>query len=177
MPPGTVAIIDDQTFAALLQRSTPKLRAFVRRLTGNGADTDDVLQESLARAWRLRHNFDPRLDVQKDGSAWLQRLAFRVFCDHRTRGQRQPAASDDVRTHPAPEAPCRTELRDEVCHRLSALPEIERTLLLGFHSSELSLRELSERHGLPINTVKSHLHRARQRLHRDTPETPCEGNS
>ena len=171
MPPGTVASIDDQTFTALLQRATPQLQGFVRRLCGAGAhaDADDVLQEALARAWRHRASFDPGLDRQLPDShlvgAWLQRLAFRVFCDFRSRKTRQPCTTDEVHREAAPARPCQTELRDEVRHRLGGLPEIERALLLGFHRDDLSLRELAELHRLPVNTVKSHLHRARRRLH------------
>lgn len=171
MPSGTVTTIDDATFTALLQRATPQLQSFVRRLCGTGAhaDADDVVQEALARAWRHRTSFDPGLDRQLPGShlggAWLQRLAFRVFCDYRSHKKRQPCASDEVHREAAPAKPCQTELRDEVAHRLGGLPEIERALLLGFHRDELSLRELADRHNLPVNTIKSHLHRARQRLH------------
>lgn len=168
MPSGTVATIDDPTFTALLQRSTPKLHDFVRRLVGQNADADDVLQEALARAWRLRGSFDTNRGSAGSGDdrarAWLNRIAFRVFCDLRDQKKRQPGGIDQVDLHPAQRTPCTTELRDEVSYRLQGLPEIERILLLGFHQNELSLRELATRHGLPVNTVKSHLHRARQRL-------------
>lgn len=170
MPSGTVAPIDDANFTALLQLATPKLHSFVRRLVGNAADAEDVLQEALGRAWRLRHSFDANRDRNNGAKAWLQRIAFRVFCDLRNQRQRLPSDSDSIHHHPAPDAPCPTELRDEVAHRLQALPEIERNLLLGFHSRELSLRELAAQHNLPINTVKSHLHRARQRLHSARPK-------
>jgi RNA polymerase sigma-70 factor (ECF subfamily) len=87
-----------------------------------------------------------------------------VVCDHRARGRRQPPTSDALQAAPAPSVPCPTELRDELRHRLAALPDVERLLLLGFHRDELSLKQLADRHQLPVNTVKSHLHRARRRL-------------
>jgi len=62
---------------------------------------------------------------------------------------------------------CSLELRDEVRHRLAACSPLERELLLGFHAHGQSLRDLAARHGLPLNTVKSHLHRARTRLQRE----------
>ena len=89
MPSGTLAIINDPTFTAMLEQATPHLRTFARRLCGNAADADDVLQESLAKAWRHRQSFQPErdsnLDADQPGRAWLQRLTFRVFCDFRTR--------------------------------------------------------------------------------------------
>jgi len=148
-------------FAALLQQHRERLLGFLRRLCGANADAEDVLQETLAKVWRLRVSFDP------DGNAegWLLQAAFRAFCDHRARRRRAvPGSATEPDALPAPSAPCPVELRDEVARSLAALPAIERDLLLGFHRDGLSLRELAERHALPVNTVKSHLHRARQRL-------------
>ena len=148
-------------FAALLQQHRERLLGFLRRLCGADADAEDVLQETLAKVWRLRASFDP------DGNAegWLLQAAFRTFCDHRARRRRMvPGSATEPDALPAPSAPCAVELRDEVVRTLAALPAIERDLLLGFHRDGLSLRELAERHALPVNTVKSHLHRARQRL-------------
>lgn len=152
-------------FAALLQQHHERLLGFLRRLCGADADAEDVLQETLAKVWRLRASFDP------DGNAegWLLQAAFRTFCDHRARRRRAvPGSVNGSATEPdalpAPSAPCPVELRDEVVRTLAALPPIERELLLGFHRDGLSLRELAERHALPVNTVKSHLHRSRARL-------------
>jgi len=148
-------------FAALLQQHRERLLGFLRRLCGAKADAEDVLQETLAKVWRLRASFDP------DGNAegWLLQAAFRTFCDQRARRRRAvPGSATEPDALPAPSAPCPVELRDEVVRTLAALPAIERELVLGFHRDGLSLRELAERHALPVNTVKSHLHRARARL-------------
>lgn len=205
MPPtGATPALDDQRFTALIEQAAPKLRSFAQRLCGDGTDADDVLQEALAKAWRLRASFDagrtrpigqasatqsvgrqdaepqdaepqgveprssePRsVDLHARAAAWLQRIVFTTFCDLRATRRRQPASSgDDLQSRPAPAATCRTELRDELKHTLTRLPEMERTLLLAFHRDGLSVRELAQHHELPLNTVKSHLHRARRRLH------------
>ena len=146
---------DEVAFAALLQQQRPRLLAFLRRLCG--PEAEDVLQETLAKVWRLRAGFDPA----RNGDAWLLQAAFRTFCDQRARLAGADLLDADAA---APEVPCAVELRDEVRHRLAALAPIERELLLGFHAHGLSLRELAARHGLNPNTVKSHLHRARLRL-------------
>ncbi len=149
---------DDAAFAAFLQAQHARLLQFLRRLCGT--DAEDVLQETLAKVWRLRHGFD----AAQNGEAWLLQAAFRTFCDHRARGRRAPPTLSADADPPAPAHACPIELRDEVSRCLRGLPPIERDLLLGFHAHGLSLRELAERHHLPLNTVKSHLHRARQRL-------------
>lgn len=164
MPTGTEPETDaDAHFAAFLARSEPALRGFLRRLCGSETDADDVHQETLAKVWRLRSGFDPA----GNGTAWLLQAAFRCFCDHRARRARRRPHGDGVDALAAPPEPCAAELRDEVERRLAPLSPLERALLLGFHAHGRSLKDLAGEHGLPLNTVKSHLHRARRRLQED----------
>ena len=159
MPASPVQPTTDEAFAAFLQQALPELRTFVRRLCRDAADADDIVQEALAKVWRLRSGFD----ATKNGRAWLQQAAFRCFCDHRRRRAAAPPAIDAATVPAAPTADAH-ELADELQQRLQRVTELERALLLGFHRDGRSLRELADRHGLPVNTVKSHLHRARLRL-------------
>lgn len=162
--PGPAA---DAAFAELLQAQQARLMALLRRLSPH--DADDLLQEALARAWRYRQ----RCDLQHNPAGWLLQTAFRTFLDHRQR-QRHIVAADDASVQAAGrQPPCAAELRDELERSLRPLLPIERALLLGFHKEQLSLQQLAQRHALPLNTVKSHLHRARQRLqHRDAESRP-----
>lgn len=159
--------IDDAAFARLLHEQRPRLLARLRRLCG--ADAEDVVQETLAKVWRLRESFDPQRGVD----SWFVRAAIHTWCDHRARQRRMPtpAATCEPTAPPLPDG---LELREEVARCLRGLPAIERDLLVGFHAHGLSLRELAERHRLPVNTVKSHLHRARTRLaaHREDTHGP-----
>ena len=159
MPAAAVQQPTDTLFAAFLQQQIPELRVFVRRLCREPADVDDILQETLAKVWRLRGGFD----ATQNGRAWLQRAAFRCFCDHRRRRDAAPEPLDAAAT-PAVARADAHELADELQHRLQRVTALERALLLGFHRDGHSLRELADRHGLPVNTVKSQLHRARLRL-------------
>lgn len=154
----------DADFAAFLAANEMIVRQLLRRLCGSAADADDVLQETLAKVWRLRDSFDPT----GNGTAWLLQAAFRCFCDHRRRQQQHPGTATIGDTIPAPPQACVSELRDEVQYRLLPLSPIERALLLGFHAQGLSLQELAREHCMPVNTVKSHLHRARRRLQEGT---------
>ena len=165
MPLSVQAPIDDATFTTFLQTSMPGVRLFLRRQCGREADADDVLQETLAKVWRLRASFD----AGQNGDAWLLQAAFRCFCDFRRRRSKVPATADDGLASLAQRPPCTAELRDELDHRLVTLLPLERALLLGFHQEGHSLKELAALHGMPLNTVKSHLHRARLRLNQDTP--------
>lgn len=149
----------DPTVRALLQDAAPALLQFARRLCGQPADAADIVQETLARAWRLRASFDPA----GNGAAWLRTIAFRVHCDQRAQRQRQPTLPEPD-GHPARADGDRVALRDELQHSLKSLTGIERAVLLGFHRDGHSLERLAQQHAMPVNTVKSHLHRARRRL-------------
>lgn len=170
MPPAVMHPIDDATFTAFLTKGMPAVRQLLLRLCGRAADADDLLQETCAKVWRLRGSFD----ASKDGEAWLMRAAFRCSCDHRRRYARSGTAGDGASaglgaTVAAPSGPCPTELRDELQHRLQGLEPLARALLIGFHAEGRSLQELARLHALPVNTVKSHLHRARLRLQQEQP--------
>jgi len=163
MPVGTVPpTVDDATFAAFLQHHEGAIRGLLRRLCTSAADVDDILQDTLTKVWRLRASFDPR----QNGGAWLQQAAFRSFCDHRRRERQKPPTHGCDDAIAAPDVPLAIDGRDEIRHRLNALSPIERTLVVEFHAHGRSLRDLAAAHALSINTVKSHLHRARRKLQR-----------
>jgi RNA polymerase sigma-70 factor (ECF subfamily) len=150
--------LDDAAFAALLEQHRARVLHFLARLCASEAE--DLLQETLTKVWRLRHAFSP----DGNAEAWLLQAAFRTFCDHRARCARRPVGDGSVEGLEAPQRPCAIELRDEVEVRLQGMPPLQRELLTGFHRDGATLEELAARHGLPLNTVKSHLHRARARL-------------
>lgn len=164
MPSAVMTPTDDATFTAFLTKALPAVRQFLLRLCGRDADADDLLQETCAKVWRHRASFD----ASRNGEAWLLQAAFRCFCDQRRRRRPTPTAGTGD-TSAAPTVPCATELRDELQHRLQGLEPLARALLIGFHAEGRSLQELATHHGLPVNTVKSHLHRARLRLQQERP--------
>ncbi len=161
MSPGTLQrTVDDAEFAAFLQSAEPAARQFLRRLCASVADADDVLQETMAKVWRLRASFDGR----QNGEAWLLQAAFRCFCDQRRGQQRQPRPAADLMLGLTTRPPCLAELRDELEQRLAVLEPSARALLLAFHRDGRTVQQLAVAHDLPVNTVKSMLHRARLRL-------------
>jgi RNA polymerase sigma-70 factor, ECF subfamily len=161
-PPMARVMTDSRTgdpaFSAFLAASRPRALAFLRRLCG--AEAEDVLQETFVKVWRYRAQWDP----QRNPQAWLLQAAFRSFLDARRRRQQQPVCAEDIVRSAGSETACPAETREEIARSLSRLQPVERELLLGFHAEGHSLQELAQLHCLPLNTVKSHLHRARRRL-------------
>jgi RNA polymerase sigma-70 factor (ECF subfamily) len=150
--------VDDAAFAAFLAAHRERVLAFLRRLGGHEAE--DLLQETLAKVWRHRCRLDPAANPR----AWLLRAAFRTFLDQRRRRRRGPEAAEEVVRAAPDRRPCPVEIRDEIERGLLRLLPLERTLLLAFHAEGRTLRELAAAHHLPLNTIKSHLHRARRKL-------------
>jgi RNA polymerase sigma-70 factor (ECF subfamily) len=147
----------------LLLRERSRVRAFLARLAGGrrvgGADVEDLCQETWLRAWRSRASLDGRPPLH-----WLLKTAFRVFLDHRARTLRE---HERTAAAPAPEPAAPEADRASVLdleQALAALAPLERRILTGFHRDGRSIDELARELGIPRNTVKSHLHRARQRL-------------
>ena len=174
MPPAVpVPTPTEAALRQLLERGEARLRGFVGKLCrGAGTvgehrrcDPDDVVQDTMARAWRYRESLDPG----QDGVPWLLRIAFRVYLDHAGKppgpvllgdidgGDLEPECS-------APSGARSTEGQDEVAALVRELKPIEQAVLLGFHRDGKSLQELAAQHGLGVNTIKSHLHRARLQL-------------
>ncbi len=151
-PPG-------DAFTADLLALAPRLRAFLRRLSV--VDVDDLAQETWARAWRSRASYRRE---HGDLAAWLMRIAFRTYLDHRARRRPEPLADADV-IGGLP-ADVVTALRDEVDAALRCLSPIERDVVLRFHRDRTPVAEIAVALRMPEGTIKSHLHRARQRLAR-----------
>ena len=86
---------DLRAFGELVDAHQPSVRAFLRRLTGNAADADDVAQEAFARTWEVLHRFDGastlRTFIRGVGENFKQRQRYRVWLlAARTRSRPQP---------------------------------------------------------------------------------------
>ncbi|MCA8952232.1 MAG: sigma-70 family RNA polymerase sigma factor [Planctomycetes bacterium] len=154
------AAAHDDSMGRLLTGAEPRLRAFLAKLAP--ADVDDALQETMVRAWRSRHTYDPAVGALEP---WLLRIAFRAFLDLRQRRDGSAGAGETSEMPASIADPTRTaELREQMQVLLACLPEIERDVLLRFHRDGESIAAIARWLGLPIGTVKSHLHRARNRI-------------
>ena len=138
-------------------------------LTRNRADAEDVVQETLLRAYRAIDRFDGRYP-----RAWLLTI-LRNANRNRVRRRRPELLRDpdegpdllEAGTDPdeGPEAQVLADVLDaEVAEALDALPERFRTVVDLVDVDGLSYAEAAEALGIPVGTVMSRLHRARKRL-------------
>jgi RNA polymerase sigma-70 factor, ECF subfamily len=140
----------------------PHLRRYARGLSSQREHADDLVQDTLERAWSKYALWQQRGEVR----AWMFGIMHNLFID-RVRSQRsrpEDSAGDNL-----PEVPDRTtplerlEVRD-LDRVLQRLPPDLREVLLLVGVEAMSYQEVATVLGVPIGTVMSRLSRARERL-------------
>jgi len=145
------------------------------RLVRNPQEANDLLQETMLRAYRFFHQFTPGTNCR----AWLLAILFNnLRTGYRRTAREQPAASTDDFEHrveaqslrgdqeqKTPELLVATARMDPVVEAaLQSLPEEFRTAVLLVDIEELNYQEVSQVLDVPIGTVKSRVSRARAAL-------------
>jgi RNA polymerase sigma-70 factor, ECF subfamily len=128
-------------------------------LLGNAAAADDVTQDAFVRAFRFMHRY--RGDSKF--STWLFSIARNCALDEVRRHQRRRKIAELVEAQPD-RAPERTDLGIEVREAVQALPLELREPLVMIDILGQTYAEVAESLGMPVGTVKSRVHRARDSL-------------
>jgi RNA polymerase sigma-70 factor, ECF subfamily len=148
-------------FSELVVLTEPRIRRLLGRLTCQGADLDDLLQETYLRAWRSL----PGFRGESRFSTWLFRIATNVASSWRQSRRNVATLTDDlgVSLRSPPELG-EVPLMEAYERALSGLsPELRAVFIL--HETEgMSYRDVAETLGCPIGTVMSRLHRARLKI-------------
>ncbi len=147
--------------AALL----PRLRRFALSITGNAADADDLVQDTVERALRHLHRWEPgtRLD------SWMFRIAQNRFLDGRRAARRRRAvmvdsdAVADAGFDGARDAEARLTWQ-QTCTAMAALPAEQRSAIALVLIDGMSYRDAADVLQVPIGTLTSRLARARDAL-------------
>lgn len=152
---------DMRAFAALIDRAQPLVRAFLRRLTGNAADADDLAQEAFARTAAVLDRIRPDARF----SAFVCGVAYKLWLQARRAGRsrekRERAYSDLYDEAPAPkDAPLQRAVR-QAMQTLSPEQQAALSLCIG---ADFTHQEAAEALNLPLGTVKSHVSRGLARL-------------
>ena len=129
---------------------------------GRESEAEDVAQEAFVRAYRALPGFrgESRL------STWVHRLAFNLAVDHRRAAGRRPIGAAGSGGGVGEEAMARLPARDPGSdpYRASRDAERRRAVLHLHYWLGCTVREIGDLLDLPPGTVKSHLHRGRERL-------------
>jgi RNA polymerase sigma-70 factor (ECF subfamily) len=135
------------------------LYAYCRRLTGNGFDAEDLVQESLARAFSQAAQAHSPIDNPR---AWLFRVATNAYVDSYRRRLPVPVEAVEL-AEPTRADP--VEVRDALGELVTLLPPQERAAIALKDLFGFSLTEIAETLRTTTGAVKAALHRGRTRLH------------
>lgn len=152
---------------AIIDRDRKKVLHVILTALGSASDTEDIAQDVFIRTWqRLQQGHT----IEDTPSAWVMRVTINCIRDKmRTAWNRRVILQpEDTRTGAVPSA--EQEALDRtpslVVAAIHQLPANQRDVVLLFYVADQSIQAISVALGLPENTVKSRLHRGRQRLAR-----------
>jgi RNA polymerase sigma-70 factor, ECF subfamily len=140
----------------------PALRAFAWSISRNGSDADDLVQDTLIKAWRHRERFEPGTNLR----AWLFTILRNTYYTTMVRRRREVRDEDDQHANSLSSAPTQ-EWRLAILALQSALeqlPEEHREAIVLVGAAGLSYEEAAELCGCALGTIKSRVNRARGRL-------------
>lgn len=162
--PDTGEALSDEDFARELQEVVPSLRAFGRSLSGTRDRADDLVQETLMKAWAARARFRAGTSLR----AWTFVILRNSLLSDRRRLSTTMETSDEgvdaVRSTPASQD--RGLILEDLQRALMQLPEAWREAVVLVGASGLSYQEAAEICGCPIGTIRSRVARGRAELDR-----------
>lgn len=140
----------------------PALRAFAWSISRNGSDADDLVQDTLIKAWSHRDKFETGTNLR----AWLFTILRNTYYTAVVRRRREVRDEDDQHARSLTAAP--TQEWGLAIHALQAaleqLPAEHREALILVGAAGLSYEEAAEICGCALGTIKSRVNRARNRL-------------
>ena len=164
---GRIRRGDKDAFVALARRYDRPLSALVRDRLGSGDAVEDVLQETLMRAWS-----GLRVQEPKNVRAWLYQVARNRCSDFLRSAQRRERIAEaeklalTVNRMGVADAR-RRRSADAVIDAMEAVPEPERRAMRAFYLDGMSIAEIAARHRCPPGTVKRRLSHGRDRVRRE----------
>ena len=162
-------------YRALVERHSRAVLTLVTRLVRDQGVAEELSQDAFVKAFGALRSFDSSYKF----SNWILRIAHNVAIDYLRKarppivsiddevsGRETADALADAREPSAFDRAVRRDFKDDLEAALAKLrPEFRRLVVMRY-LEDLSYEDISEVVGLPLGTVKSHLHRARAALGR-----------
>ena len=145
----------------LIAVQVPRLRRYARALTGDRTRADDLVQDTLERAWNKLHLWQRGSDMR----AWMFSIMHNVLMNQVRQNKILTLPLDDD----TPEMPVRPmqadglEMRD-LAAAIADLPVEYREVILLIGLEQMSYEEAAQVLGIPLGTIMSRLSRGRERL-------------
>jgi len=155
---------DRQAFDAIVAAHGARAVSFAAAVLRDRDAARDVAQEAFVRAWTSIGRFDPSMRFE----AWLHTIVHNLAID-RLRQRHRPESLDDHANHlaavddPATQyVGCRA--REAIGSSLDALSPEHYTVIVLREVEGYSYQEIADRTGVPIGTVMSRIHHAREKM-------------
>ena len=153
---------DRADFTAGLMKALPSLRAFAISLSGRAERADDLVQDTLMRAWANAESFQPGTNL----NAWLFTILRNLFHSEYRKRRREVQDEDGVyasRLSVQASQDAHLDVQD-LRLALEMLPPDQREALLLVGASGFSYEEAADICQCAVGTIKSRVNRARTKL-------------
>ena len=159
---------DHDAFAELVERHEAMVYSLAWNFFGDRSRAEEIAQEVFLQLYRSLAS------IESDAHLlfWLRQVTTRRCIDQTRRTRMRAVSLDDAGDLPSRERAA-DPLRDRRLRRLvQELPELQRAVVTLRYQEDLDPSEICRIVGMPVNTVKSHLHRALQALRRKLENHP-----
>jgi RNA polymerase sigma factor (sigma-70 family) len=161
------SLTDPDAFVVVFERHFSLIHRYVRVRAGD-TDADDLAAQTFEIAFRRRRDYD---NAREDARPWLFGIAIKLLSEHGRRRRRSLNAFARLLARDARGAQDIAESsRDgalELRRALASVRQEDRDLLFLHACLDLTYDECAVALGVPVGTVRSRLHRVRERLRRD----------
>lgn len=153
---------DAAEFRKGLLDAIPNLRAFANSLTNDAARADDLVQETLTKAWAKQTSFAPGTNQK----AWLFTILRNTYFSEFRKKRREVEDVDGAMAETLSTGPAQQDVVDvsDMMEALKKLPDEQREALLLVAAEGFSYEDAAEIAECAVGTVKSRVNRARKRL-------------
>jgi len=138
----------------------PRLRRYARALAGERTAADDLVQDTLERAWSKLHLYRRGTDLR----AWLFTVMHNVYVNQRRAARSTTPLDDEMPELAQPARESDTLVLRDLDAAIRRLPPDQREVLLLVALEDMSYAEAADALEIPIGTVMSRLARAREKL-------------
>lgn len=153
------------SFSTALINAIPNLRAFAHSLSGDGQLSNDLVQETLLKAWAHKDSFVPDSNLK----AWLFTILRNTYFTHYRKSQREELDEDHAAMNASVPATQLMQLEFADMRRaLMRLSPDHREALLLITAEGFSYEDAARVCGCAVGTMKSRVNRARSRLVEET---------
>jgi RNA polymerase sigma-70 factor (ECF subfamily) len=153
---------DHDAFAELIERHEAMVYSLAWNFFGDRGVAEEVAQDVFLQLYRSLAT------IESDSHLlfWLRQVTTRRCIDQRRRVRMKAVSLDDAAEVRAVEKPADPLFDRRLRRHIAELPEKQRAIVTLRYQEDLDPAEICRIVGLPVNTVKSHLHRALQALRR-----------